>query len=264
MRRKLAIASLAVATSLPTLAAERIVVLTPDVADIVVALKAEKEVIGRDQMAKNPELASAKVIGLSRSLTVEPITALKPTLVIGSGMAQPPGIYAKLKQVGLRTEEIAQHEDGRDYIAGMCRIGELIGKPQQAAQLAERWQAAMQPAKQTGIRYLLSYDGRQVAGRNTAGDALIRAAGGINAAANIDGFKQLNREAWLTAKPDVVIVASHTKPVYGGLAALKARTEVATSPAGKSGKVFELPANQFLRLGTDSPSNARRLAELAR
>jgi len=264
MRRKLAIATLATLSCAPALAAERIVALTPDVADILVALKAEGDVVGRDQLAKNPELASVKVIGLSRSLTVEPIVALKPTLVLGSAMAQPPSIYGKLKQVGLRTEEIAQHEDGRDFIAGMRRIGELIGKPQQANQLAANWQAGMQPAKQTGVRYLLSYDGRQVAGRNTAGDTLIRAAGGINAAANIDGFKQLNREAWLAAKPDVIIIASHTKAVYGGLAALKARTEVAASPAGKSSKVFEMSANQFLRLGTDSPDNARKLAELAR
>jgi iron complex transport system substrate-binding protein len=264
MRRKLVLAFLAATTALPAVAAERIVVLTPDVADILVALKAGGDVIGRDQMAKNPELASAKVIGLSRSLTVEPIAALKPSLVLGRGMAQPPGIYAKLKQLGLRTEEIAQYEDGRDYIAGIRRIGELVGKPQQATQLADSWQAAMHPARQTGVRYLLSYDGRQVAGRNTAADTLIRAAGGINAAANIDGFKQLNREAWLAAKPDVVIVAGHNKPVYGGLTALKARTEVAASPAGKSGKVFELPANQFLRLGTDSPANAHRLTELAR
>jgi len=263
MPRKFAPAALAAAVSLPALAAERIVVLTPDVADIVVALKASSEVVGRDQLARNPELASAKVIGLSRSLSAEPIVALKPTLVIGSGMGHPQSIYGKLKQMGLRTEEIAQREDGSDFIAGMRRIGELIGKSQQANQLASAWQAGMQPAKQTGVRYLLSYDGRQVAGRNTAGDTLIRAAGGINAAANIDGFKQLNREAWLAAKPDVIIIASHTKAVYGGLAALKARTEVAASPAGKKGKVFELSANEFLRLGTDSPDNAKRLAELA-
>ena len=83
---------------------------------------------------------------------------------------------------------------------------------------------AAQPA--TGKRYLISYDGRMAAGRGTAADVLIRAAGGVNAAAAIDGVKPMNREAWLAARPDVVIVAAHNRAVYGGLDALKARDEV--------------------------------------
>ncbi|WP_199103303.1 ABC transporter substrate-binding protein, partial [Aquitalea sp. ASV11] len=108
-----------------------------------------------------------------------------------------------------------------------------------------------------------SYDGRLVAGRGTAGDALIRAAGMVNAAADIQGFLPMNPEAWLKAAPDIVIVAAHNAPVYGGLKALQARPELASSNAVRSGKVLAWPAADFLRLGVGSPAVVARLRQLA-
>ena len=70
-------------------AAERIVVLSSDIADIMVALKAESLVVGRDSLSKAPSLAHAKNIGMFRNLSAEPIVALKPTVVLGSHMAHP-------------------------------------------------------------------------------------------------------------------------------------------------------------------------------
>ena len=50
-------------------AAERIVVLSSDIADIMVALKAENLVVGRDSLSKAPTLAAAKNIGMFRNLS---------------------------------------------------------------------------------------------------------------------------------------------------------------------------------------------------
>ena len=47
----------------------------------------------------------------------------------------------------------------------------------------------MKQQPSSGKRYLFSYDGRIVSGKNTAADEIIRRAGGINAAAAIDGLK---------------------------------------------------------------------------
>ena len=76
-------------------AAERIVVLSSDIADIMVALKAESLVVGRDSLSKAPSLAQAKNIGMFRNLSAEPIVALKPTVVLGSYMAHPASIYGQ-------------------------------------------------------------------------------------------------------------------------------------------------------------------------
>ncbi|GGY25671.1 heme/hemin ABC transporter substrate-binding protein [Paludibacterium paludis] len=249
--------------SLPALAAERLVALTPDVADIVVALGAAKDVVGRNDASHQPELAHAAPIGLSRTLNAEPVARLKPTLVIGSPMAQPDSIYATLTRMAIPARKIGMREDGADYAQSIARIGELIGKPREAAALAQTWRQGMTPGVATGKRYLLSYDGRFVAGRNTAADTLIRAAGGINAAAELDGFKPLGKEGWAALRPDVIVLAEHNAAVFGGAAAFAKRPEIAASPAAKSGRIASWPAESFLRMGLASPQTVARLRSLA-
>lgn len=262
MRRPESLALLCLTLALPASAAERLVALTPDVAEIVLALGAAGELVGRDAMSTEPALAKVPEIGLSRALSAEPVAAVKPTLVLGSAMAQPPSIYSKLRRLGLRAELVAQRPDGRDFADGVRKVGQLLGKGQEAAGIASRWEAAMRPQPATGKRYLLSYDGRYVAGRNTAGDTLIRAAGGINAAADVDGMKPLTREGWLKLQPDVVIVADHNRALYGSPAQLAARPELRSSPAARAGRVQAWPANRFMRMGMDSPQAVMMLRAL--
>jgi iron complex transport system substrate-binding protein len=254
---------LCLACTLPALAGPRVVALSADVAELVVALQADQLLVGRDKLARQPQLARVAVIGSSRALTVPPVLAVKPDLVIGSDQAQPPGIYQQLTALGLKVLKLNHSDDPQAFADGMRRLGLALGRPAQAEALASQWQQALKPQPGSGKRMLLSYDGRLVAGRGTAGDALIRAAGGVNAAADIQGFLPMNPEAWLKSAPDIIIVAAHNAPVYGGLPALKTRPELASSSAVRSGKVLAWPAADFLRLGVGSPAVVARLRQLA-
>ena len=121
----------------------------------------------------------------------------------------------------------------------------------------------MTPMQATGKRYLLSYDGRIVAGKGTVGDELIRRAGGINAA-NVSGLKPMSREGWLAAKPDVIIIADHNKAVVGGVSKFSQRPEIAVSAAGKNGGVHFWPADEFLRYSLNSPQVLKKLNATAK
>ncbi len=245
--------------------AEKIVVLSPDVADIVVAIGASADVIGRDNNSSHHKsLSKAKDVGVYRALSPEPIVALKPTVVIGSWMVQPAGLYQQLNKVGIKAVNVSPKETGEDYIRGIKTIGQLTGKTQAANQLASKWQTQMKALPKSNKRYLLSYDGRLVAGKNTVGDYLIRQAGGVNAAASIDGMKPMSREAWLTAKPDVIVIASHNLGVLGGLAKYKAQPEIKASPAAVNNKVVAWDAKDFLRLGLDSSKVVQKLHQLGK
>ncbi|HHK6035972.1 TPA: ABC transporter substrate-binding protein, partial [Neisseria subflava] len=175
--------------------AQRIVVLTPDTADIVAALGALDEIVGRDQTVQNPALKNKPSIGIHRRLTVEPIVAAKPDIAIGSWMAQPADIFAHLQKAGIKAVNVAPDDSIAAYPQSIRNIGQLIGKSAQADKLASKWQADMKQQPSSGKRYLFSYDGRIVSGKNTAADEIIRRAGGINAAAAIDGLKPMTREA---------------------------------------------------------------------
>lgn len=243
-------------------AAERIAVLTSDVAEIVVALGASGEVVARDRASRMRELAHASEIGFMRSLSAETIATTRPTLAIGSSAAQPPTLWPQLRAVGVRAEQVSLAEDGSDFAQAIRRVGTLIDKRAAADALSRDWQAKMAPRKPTARRYLVSYDGAMVAGRGTPADTLIAAAGGVNAAAGIQGYKVLSREAWRTLAPDVIVLAAHNTPVHGGAAQFAKRPEIAVTAAGRSGKVVEMSARDSMMVTLDSPAVVDRLRRL--
>lgn len=261
--RSVSVAALLGMASLSAQAYERIVVMSPDVADIVVALGEADKVVGKNALNSNPALKRAKAVGMHRNITAESVLSVKPDLVLGSYMVQPASIYQRLNGLKVKAVNVAPKEDVATFAKSIKTVGSYVGASQKADQLANRWQQGMSPMAKTGKRYLLSYDGRIVAGKGTVGDELIRRAGGINAA-NLSGLKPLSREGWLAAKPDVIIIADHNKPIIGSLAKFRQRPEVAISPAGKKGHVYFWPANDFLRYGLDSPQVVKKLNSLAK
>ncbi|WP_406850347.1 heme/hemin ABC transporter substrate-binding protein [Chromobacterium phragmitis] len=243
-------------------AAERVVVLTPDIAEIVVALGAGGEVIGRDRDSKQPELARAQVVGFSRALSAETIAGLKPTLVLGSAAAKPAALWPQLARLKLRAEEVSAREDGRDFADAIRKVGALLGRDAAAGKLADDWQRKMLARPARAVRYLVSYDGSLVAGRR------VDAAGGADqgvgrgVAAGLSGFKPLNRDAWQALKPDVIILGSHTAAAYGGKDAFSRRPEVAATPAGKQGRIYQLPPQQGMLIGLGSPAVVERMVKM--
>ncbi|WP_265089847.1 hemin ABC transporter substrate-binding protein [Psychrobacter sp. H8-1] len=256
------IGSLAV-PSLSAQAYERIVAMSPDVADVVVALGATNKLVGKDATNNNPALKNVPTVGLHRNITAESVLAVKPDLVLGSYMVQPASIYQRLNGLKVKAVNVAPKEEISTFASSIKSIGSYVDKKSAGSQLANRWQAEMSPMAKTGKRYLLSYDGRIVAGKGTVGDELIRRAGGINAA-NVSGLKPMSREGWLAAKPDVIIIADHNQAVVGGVSQFSKRPEVAASAAGKNGGVHFWPADDFLRYGLNSPQVLKKLNAVAR
>lgn len=253
-------------SAIPALSAqafERIVAMSPDVADVVVALGATNKLVGKDATNNNPALKNVPAVGMHRNITAESVLAVKPDLVLGSYMVQPVSVYQRLNGLNVKAANVAPKE-GVDYFASSIKaIGIYVGKKSQGEQLANKWNSGMTPMQATGKRYLLSYDGRIVAGKGTVGDELIRRAGGINAA-NVSGLKPMSREGWLAAKPDVIIIADHNQAVIGGISKFSQRPEIAASSAGKNGGVHFWPADEFLRYGLNSPQVLKKLNATAK
>lgn len=254
------------ASAVPTLSAqayERIVALSPDVADVVIALGATNKLVGKDATNTSPALKNVPAVGMHRNITAESVLAVKPDLVLGSYMVQPASIYQRLNGLKVKAINVAPKEEVSTFANSIKTIGSYVGKKSQGATLANNWSKAMSPMPKTGKRYLLSYDGRIVAGKGTVGDELIRRAGGINAA-NVSGLKPMSREGWLAAKPDVIIIADHNQAVVGSVNKFSQRPEIATSAAVKNGGVHFWSADDFLRYGLNSPQVLKKLNTAAK
>ena len=254
------------ASAVPTLSAqayERIVAMSPDVADVIISLGATNKLVGKDATNTNPALKNVPAVGMHRNITAESVLAVKPDLVLGSYMVQPASVYQRLTGLKVKAVNVAPKEDISTFASSIKTIGSYVGKKSQGATLANNWSKAMSPMPKTGKRYLLSYDGRIVAGKGTVGDELIRRAGGINAA-NVSGLKPMSREGWLAAKPDVIIIADHNQAVVGGVNKFSQRPEIAASAAGKNGGVHFWQADDFLRYGLNSPQVLKKLNAVAK
>lgn len=265
-RSTINIATIIGAFAVPSLSAqayERVVAMSPDVADVVVALGATNKLVGKDATNNNPALKNVPAVGMHRNITAESVLAVKPDLVLGSYMVQPASIYQRLNGLKVKAVNVAPKEEVNTFANSIKTIGSYVDKKSAGSQLAKRWNAGMSPMAKTGKRYLLSYDGRIVAGKGTVGDELIRRAGGINAA-NVSGLKPMSREGWLAAKPDVIIIADHNHAVVGGVSRFSKRPEVSTSAAGKNGGVHFWPADDFLRYGLNSPQVLKKLNAVAK
>ncbi|QOD14071.1 ABC transporter substrate-binding protein [Psychrobacter sp. 28M-43] len=261
MSRAISTAAIIGAFAVPSLSAQaydRIVAMSPDVADVVVALGATDKLVGKDATNHNPALKSVPAVGMHRNITAESVLAVKPDLVLGSYMVQPASIYQRLKGLKIKAVNVAPKEEVNTFANSIKSIGSYVDKKSEGSELAKRWNAGMSPMAKTGKRYLLSYDGRIVAGKGTVGDELIRRAGGINAA-NVSGLKPMSREGWLAAKPDVIIIADHNQAMVGGVSKFSKRPEIAASAAGKEGGVHFWPADDFLRYGLHSPEVLKKL-----
>ncbi|MCG3843522.1 ABC transporter substrate-binding protein [Psychrobacter sp. Ps1] len=266
MSRAISTAAIIGAFAVPSLSAqayERIVAMSPDVADVVVALGATNKLVGKDATNNNPALKNVPAVGMHRNITAESVLAVKPDLVLGSYMVQPVSIYQRLNGLNVKAVNVAPKEEVNTFANSIKTIGSYVDKKSEGSQLAKRWNAGMSPMAKTGKRYLLSYDGRIVAGKGTVGDELIRRAGGINAA-NVSGLKPMSREGWLAAKPDVIIIADHNQAVVGGVSQFSKRPEVAASAAGKNAGVHFWPADDFLRYGLNSPQVLKKLNAVAK
>ena len=98
-----------------------------------------------------------------------------------------------------------------------------------------------------------------VAGTNTAADALIRFAGGVNVAASFEGYKPLTAEALASAAPQVLINTSQGMEALGGAAAFWQRPELALTPAYRRRALVAMEANHLLGFGPRLPQAVQEL-----
>ena len=252
---------------------ERIVSLNGDITEIIFALGMGEYVVGVDSSATYPPERTKTLpnIGYQRRLSAEGILSLNPTLVIGDEAAGPPETLAQIRAAGV---PLAITADPPSLDAPQQKIrfvAQALGIPQRGERLAARVEAEIAAARDQARRianpprvlflYLRGTDVQQVAGRNTAVDVMIAAAGGINAAteAGIVEFKPLSPEVVIAAQPDVLLVLDKGLESVGGVDGLLKIPGLADTPAGRQRRVIALDDLYLLGMG---PRTGQALTDL--
>ena len=148
-----------------------------------------------------------------KATSVEHVVSLRPDLIVYSVFNRPE--FVNLAQhLGINTYVLKKATRLEHILANITALGKRIGAVASAQQLVNtlRQQLAhmanVTRAGKKKPRVLNFFADNTVMGQGTMFDALIKAAGGINLAAqqNIKGFRIISTEILVTLQPDFIVI----------------------------------------------------------
>ncbi len=257
-----------------TLPANRVVSLAPSNTEVLFAVGAAANVVGRDSFSDYPPEAKnvADIGGGVGSLNTELILSKKPDLVLASPLT-PPEQIASLVKAGLTVYVLPNPKTFDDLYANLETVGKLTGHDAQAATLVTslkaRVQAVVNKVLPLSMRPTVYYEldatdpnAPYTSGPDTFVDLLIRTAGGENFGNNLKGdWVQISVETLLTKQPDYIVLGDNT---YGGVTPeqVKARAGWDALTAVKDGKIFIFDDNTVSRPGPRLVDGLEAMAKL--
>ncbi len=225
--------------------AQRVISLAPSNTEILFALGAASQIIGRDSFSDYPpEAVSITDIGSTwETLNLEQLVALQPDLVLAAGIQSPEQVKA-MEEAGLTVFLVPNPVTLEDLYTNLEVVGRLCGREAEATALIESLKArvAAVDAKVAVVnqkpKVFYELDASQdpakpwTAGPGSFHDALIARAGGINIAAGLDSaWAQMSLEQIVAADPDFILLGDAKwgttpesvaqRPGWSGLRAVK-------------------------------------------
>ncbi|CFX25792.1 Periplasmic binding protein [Candidatus Filomicrobium marinum] len=248
----------------------QIVSIGGDVTEILYALGRGDKIVAVDTTSQFPPsvLQEKKKVGYMRALSSEGVLALNPSTIIASASAGPAEVVQALKSSSVPYVEISDENSTDGINQKITSIAAAVSAESEGkalvarinedfASLAKDREKVDKPMR---VLFILSaQNGRAlVGGSGTSADAIIKLAGGENAAASVTGFKPLVDEAIIELAPDVILMMlrGDGHDAHKDILDLKG---VRATPAGKANRVIVMDGSYLLGFGLRTPAAARDL-----
>lgn len=252
-------------------AARRILSLGPDVTEIIYALGAGDRVVGVDRGSRYPDATLARPnVGYRRQLSAEGVLALGPDLIIASEDIGPPPVVEVLKTTAVPLLLVPEDNSLAGIEKKIALIAAALKREEEGRELARTVRAdftaaanltaAIPPEKRRKVVFFHGLTRLSAAGADTAADAVIRFAGGVNPMGAMQGYKAASEEYLLKAAPDVVLLMSDGK---GGPTAdlVFANPALRQTPAARDRALIVLEGPYMIGFG---PRTAQAVRDLAK
>jgi iron complex transport system substrate-binding protein len=244
----------------PAVQATGIVIAGGSLTEIVYALGAGREITAVDTTSTYPkETKQLKKIGYPRALSTEGILSTHPGLLILSQEAGPPAVIQKIKDAKIPVLILPTDYSFEGLLERIRIIGDSTGRQNEnlTQKLETEWQETKKHIntlqrknpKKPRVIFLLAHSGTpMIAGGDTAANAMIHLAGGINPmAAAFSGYKPMTPEALITAAPDFLLVTTEGLQHIGNI-----KTHA---------PIIHMDAIKLLGFGPRLPMTVRELGE---
>jgi iron complex transport system substrate-binding protein len=255
--------------------AQRVVSLAPSNTEILYAVGAGSQVVGRDEFSDYPaEAASVESVGGSfGEYSVEAIVALEPDLVLAAEI-NTPELVKQLEDLGLTVYYLKNPTTIEEMYTNLEIVATLTGREAEAEALIESLQARVAAVDEkiatAADKPVVFYeiDASDAAkpytyGPGTFGDLLIARAGGVNfsvAAGINDPYPQVSLEQIVATNPALIVLGDSnfgTTPE-----AVKARAGWDALDAVKNDQIFAFDDNLVSRPGPRLVEGLEQLAKL--
>ncbi|WP_404903223.1 heme/hemin ABC transporter substrate-binding protein [Ochrobactrum quorumnocens] len=250
--------------------AQRIISLGPDVTEIIFALGAGDKVVAVDRSSKYPtETANKANVGYRRSLSPEGIFTLNTDLIIASEDIGPPETTDVLNQSPVEIFYVPVDNSRAGLIKKIELIAKRLDLEKQGRALTQKvvedfdaataYAGKISADKQKKVVFFHGLARLSGAGSDTAADAFIRYAGGINPLSVYSGYKPVSEEWLVKAEPDVVLMLSDGNggPTREDVFSVKA---LQRTPAAKNHALIVLEGPYMLGFGPRTAEAIRKLA----
>ncbi len=242
---------------------KRVVTLGGGVTEIVFALGAGNSIVCDDQTSLYPQAATKlPQVGYLRTLAAEGVLSCKPDLIIASEDAGPPAAVTQLESSGISLVHVSNAHAPDAVPAKIEAVAKALGIPDKGRILEAQYRRELTAAREKLAAFkdrpravfLMAQGpgGAMAAGHGSAADAMLTFAGAENVA-SFDGYKPLTPEAAIALKPEVIVISDIAVKMLGGIDALRARPEIAMTPAGQSGRIIPMDTLLLLGFGPRTP-----------
>lgn len=254
--------------------AQRVISLAPANTEILFAISAGAQVVGRDEISDHPaEALALPTIGGYSGFNLEAIVTLHPDLVLAQGGGyNSPELVASLEELGLTVYVLPNPPTIEAIYTNLETVGVLTGHITDATALVDSLKARVAAVDEKilplsyGPTVYYELDATEPTKPYTAGpgsfiDLLIARAGGINIGAELQSqWAQISLEQLVVANPTIIILGD---AAYGETPEKVAqRPGWETLTAIQSGQVFPIDDNLFSRPGPRLVDGLEALAKL--
>ncbi len=199
---------------------QRIVSLAPSNTEILFAIGAGDQVVGRDELSDFPEEAKAITdIGSTfDALNTELIVSLEPDLILAAEINTPEQVK-QLQDLGLTVYYLKNPTTLEEMYGNLELLAQMTRHEEEAATLVESLKARVAAVDEKiapiSSRFSVFYEldatdpsKPYTAGKGTFITQLIDRAGGYNIASDLEGYPQLSLEQVVAADPAFIILGN--------------------------------------------------------
>lgn len=240
----------------------RTLVIGGTIAEIVVALGAGDQLVGRDSTSTFPEsLKALPDIGPMVQISAEGALALAPELILADPGVGPASAVEVLKAAGVDYQVIPRVLNADGVIDRIATTAAVLGREAEGAALVGKVRAQLDEAAarvagltqdaRIPVLAVISLQGGKImtGGEGSTVDSLITLAGGMNAGSGIDGYKVITDEAVIAAAPEVILISADSGGPYASAEDVLAHPALAHTPAVAKGRIVAMDGLLLLGFG---------------